>query len=530
MNVIWNKTLEPILKISWSLRQGLVTFLSRRATQLALLVAFVVGAALLLVIGLPLALLLATVFVVIFALTWVVQLLVGAWRFVQLHVLRGEPDPNPFNVANPTPFPTLEPSIGGFDLVRTVGPYNPDGFYDGVFEGGGVKAIAQIGALRRMEEFGMRPQRLVGTSGGAIAAAGIAVGGTSADLWNVLARADLTALFDARNLPNARSWRRPFYGITPLMVPLVQRWGLMKGDAFLTFMRSGLRSIDGPFEGLGRDITFGDIDAEWRKRLKEQGLPDPAANAHRLTVLATDVTRGRPLRLPDDISQYCLNPGGLCATCRAGGDCVTAATLDVARAVRMSMSIPFLFEPYRLRLKLVEEGDGERTVTDGGLCHIVDGGVSSNFPIWILDTTPGTAPRYPTFGFLLDEDKGVDGRPLAEKVKPVRWLGGLAMAIIGAGIGVIDRVPSKHNARRTVSIPTLGVGTADFELTAKTQVALHESGVRAADRFFTGADGYEPFDWAEYVRSYRGGKARPVYPGTELNRTEQHKQVEYVKF
>lgn len=524
--MIWGKTLVPILKISWSLRDGLLTFLSRRATQLALLLAFAVGAILVIVIGLPLLVLLAAVWVLIFALTLVVRFSVGTWRFVQLRVLRGEPDPDPFDSAHPTPLPELDPSTGGFDHLRTFGPYNPGGFYDGVFEGGGVKAIAQIGALRRMEEFRMQPQRLVGTSGGAIAAAGIAVGGTSTDLWNVLARADLTALFDARNLPNARSWRVPFYGITPLVVPFVQRWGLMKGEAFLTFMRSGLRSIDGPFKGR-KTITFGDVDAEWRRRLKEQGLPEPPRDAHRLTVIATDVTRRTPLKLPDDISDYCLDADGVCKGCLSGHPCVTPETLEVALAVRMSMSIPFLFEPQSLRLKKV---DANGNVSDGGRCHIVDGGVSSNFPIWILDAAPGTPPRYPTFGFLLDEGKGADGKPLTPKVTPVRWLGGLAMDIISAGIGVIDRVQSEHTRRRTVCIPTLGVGTADFELTAKTQLALHASGVRAADRFFTGTEGTEPFDWAEYVRKFRGGKARPVYPGTELDRANLHQQVEYVRF
>ena len=49
-----------------------------------------------------------------------------------------------------------------------------------VFGGGGAKSAAQIGALRALEEAGLRPDRYVGTSMGGVIAAG-AASGTSAD-------------------------------------------------------------------------------------------------------------------------------------------------------------------------------------------------------------------------------------------------------------------------------------------------------------------------------------------------------------
>uniref|UniRef100_A0ACD5GVL9 Patatin-like phospholipase family protein n=1 Tax=Desertifilum tharense IPPAS B-1220 TaxID=1781255 RepID=A0ACD5GVL9_9CYAN len=64
--------------------------------------------------------------------------------------------------------------------------------------------------------------------------------------------------------------------------------------------------------------------------------------------------------------------------------------MSVAEAVRLSMSIPLFFEPGRL-------GDS----------WIVDGGILSNFPLWIYDVQPrpgqsvAPAPRWPTFGFRL---------------------------------------------------------------------------------------------------------------------------------
>jgi len=51
-----------------------------------------------------------------------------------------------------------------------------------VFGGGGAKAAAQIGALRALEEAGIRPSRYVGTSMGGVIAAGAASGASADEL------------------------------------------------------------------------------------------------------------------------------------------------------------------------------------------------------------------------------------------------------------------------------------------------------------------------------------------------------------
>ena len=64
----------------------------------------------------------------------------------------------------------------------------------------------------------------------------------------------------------------------------------------------------------------------------------------------------------------------------------------IARAARMSMSIPYFFDPVELR------------DTQGRTCLIVDGGTLSNFPVWLWDVDPkvsGRRPTRPTFGFTL---------------------------------------------------------------------------------------------------------------------------------
>ena len=46
----------------------------------------------------------------------------------------------------------------------------------------------------------------------------------------------------------------------------------------------------------------------------------------------------------------------------------------VSRAVRMSCSIPFFFDP----VELIHKPSSKR-------CYVVDGAILSNFPVWIFD-------------------------------------------------------------------------------------------------------------------------------------------------
>ena len=66
---------------------------------------------------------------------------------------------------------------------------------------------------------------------------------------------------------------------------------------------------------------------------------------------------------------------------------------SIAKAVRMSISIPFIFKPI-----LIEDNNNSSFMVDGGLI--------SNFPVWLFDVEG--IPRWPTFGLRLksdDEDK-----------------------------------------------------------------------------------------------------------------------------
>nr|WP_269758351.1 patatin-like phospholipase family protein [Thalassobacillus sp. C254] len=87
----------------------------------------------------------------------------------------------------------------------------------------------------------------------------------------------------------------------------------------------------------------------------------------RLKIIASDISNGRMLILPDDLQKYNMEAGDL----------------KVSTAVTMSATIPFFFRPVIWKTKNQKKA------------YILDGWLLSNFPVWIFDVPN---PRFPTFG------------------------------------------------------------------------------------------------------------------------------------
>ncbi|MDP4163688.1 MAG: patatin-like phospholipase family protein, partial [Bacillota bacterium] len=170
---------------------------------------------------------------------------------------------------------------------------------DGVFSGGGIKGFALIGALAELEERGFTFKRVAGTSAGSIVAALIAAGYTSEEIFDQLCVLDLTKFLDARRM------LIPFPFAKWLLV--YWRLGLYKGKELENWLEKKLEA-----KGFK---TFSDLPAQ------------------ALRVIASDLTNGRLVVLPDDLDKYGIDPG----------------SFSIARAIRMSCSIPYFFEPVKLR-------------------------------------------------------------------------------------------------------------------------------------------------------------------------------------
>ncbi len=301
-----------------------------------------------------------------------------------------------------------------------------------VFEGGGVKGIAIAGALTVAARY-YDWVYVAGTSAGAIVASLVAAGYTPDEIK------DMILDIDYRRFEDSDRWAR-----LPLVGPFLNlefKLGIYKGNYIEKWIGERLKQ-----KGIER---FGDLAVP--------GWPKDSKWRYRLRVIASDISTGRMLNLPQDIVNYGLDPD----------------YLGVAKAIRMSISIPFFFEP--VTLKYWGE-NGNMTVS-----YIVDGGVLSNFPVWLFDHE-AEIEALPTIGFkLVGPDEG----------RPHQVRGPLSMlkALFGTMMEAHDnRYILERHFDRTIAIPTLGVRTTDFGISRPKTEELFRSGVLAAERFFQGWD------------------------------------------
>lgn len=298
---------------------------------------------------------------------------------------------------------------------------------DAVFQGGGVKGIALVGALLAFAEQGWNEWVCVaGTSAGSIVAGFLGCGYTPAQLEDVLRKTPYASFEDFG----------PAGEVIGGGINLVAHHGLAHGEAFH-------RWFDGMIEGQ----TFGDV----------------AKRGKTLKMIAADITQKQLLVLPDDLPQY-LDP----KTSRP----IVAETWKVADAVRMSMSIPFFFQP----VQLVHAASGETST-------IVDGGMLSNFPVWLFDVEDRD-PKRPTFGFRLYGGKSMTPGGLHAVMQRVAWPVAFGWDMFQTSMEAWDKRFMSHSTHvRTCAISAEGIGTVDFNLSDADQTKLFQSGRRAGNEF-----------------------------------------------
>jgi NTE family protein len=328
-------------------------------------------------------------------------------------------------------------------------------YADLVFEGGGVKGIGLAGAIATLEDHGYQHQNVAGTSAGSISAALLAAGYTATELREIILELDYRQFQD-------KAWEDN--------VPLVERslsmlldLGLYEGNYFLSWIRERLEA-----KGVR---TFADL-------VHPEYADDPRFR-YRLQVVASDVTTHELLVLPRDATKLGIEPDDL----------------DVALAVRMSMSIPVFFEPVRF----VNPKTGRTHV-------IVDGGMLSNYPVWLFDCDDGTPPDWPTFGMLLVEPK--PRVPIGARLPKSKMDGRGAGAVLDYVKALAQTMMEAHDRMyveqasyaRTIPIPTLGVGTTEFDLSKERALALFDSGRWAAEKFL------KNWDFEAYIAEFRTGK------------------------
>ncbi len=296
-----------------------------------------------------------------------------------------------------------------------------------MFSGGGVKGIAFVGAVAVCEQLGYRWRKLAGTSSGAIIAALLAAG------YNALEVKELLKELDYKKIIAKNPWDYIPFG-RPVRV--LFKKGMYSGDYLEDWIEQKLAKKN--------VSTFSDMDQD------------------RLQIIASNISTGKILQLPKDARELG----------------VTERQIKVSKAVRMSISIPFFFDPLAIKKKKIQ--------------YVVDGGIISNFPVWLFDhDTPETIP---TFGFNL---RSKNAEHYYKVTNPFYML----YAIMSIMLESQDMKYIEHqDAVRTIFISTEGVKATDFELSETQKGKLYDAGTKAAKKFFS------TWNFDDYVRKYIRGK------------------------
>lgn len=320
-----------------------------------------------------------------------------------------------------------------------------------IFEGGGVKGIAYVGAMQVLAQRGHLTgiRRVGGTSAGAINALLFALGFDIDQQLTILRSTDFKAFMDDS------------FGVIRDIRRLAKDYGWHKGDYFSDWL---MALID---EKLGHSMaTFADLQA--------QGLPD-------LHVIGTNLSTGYAEVFSHE---------------RHGN-------MPLVQAVRISMSIPLFFAAVRF-------GENQDLYVDGGVMRnypiklfdrqrYVDTAESqaarstayyNKENARFLLAHPNRSPyiyNRQTLGLRLDKQEELalfryDERP---KGKPIKNFSDYAKALIGALMQVQENQHlHSDDWQRTLYINTLDVGTTDFDISEQKKQALLEQGIQGAETYF----------------------------------------------
>jgi predicted acylesterase/phospholipase RssA len=358
--------------------------------------------------------------------------------------------------------------------------------FDLVFEGGGAKGMAFVGAMQEFEARGHSYDRLLGTSAGAITAALLAAEYTVPEMKAALAEKEngqpvfvgfmgtpppfgpeeiensatlaLLKNVDIPGVPDFVSDRLDSALAKTLLrnakyrnfFSFIERGGWYSADKFVEWMKRKMG--EGTFRGQRRrfsEMTFGQFHQ---------------ATGRHLSLVAADTSGGQLLVLNH----------------------VTAPDLPLVWAVRMSMSIPMVWPE-------VEWQSAWGRYRDKGMAGhlIVDGGLLSNFPIELFISSAahvvavmGEKASDNVLGLLIDESMSVPISPSPVDFAIDVEIGELQLVqrirrLMDTAIGAHDKMVMEAFTERVVRLPAKGYGTTEFDMSDARREALVSAGRRA---------------------------------------------------
>lgn len=336
-----------------------------------------------------------------------------------------------------------------------------------VLSGGGIRGIAYAGVFESAKNYKIKIGNISGVSSGSIAGAYLAAGYDHKAILGLLNNFNFGNL-KIEELHNYVPAVQRLYEYSQttkakpddvidrfLQVPAVVGY---RDDEPIDFDNRGIFQNIILYSKLGC-LYDGDALEEWvygnLKRAGVKTFADVRSNitdtvnpkGYKVRMTAVDADRKRILVLPDDLAFYGYDPD----------------KFEVARAIRMSCSVPFAFKPVEIQ----SEVNGYKRVF-----HIVDGGVLDNFPVWLHDRTS----KIPTVGFRL---LGSHQKKLLSLDTPLSIYKSLVMKSHDIGLP-----KQKYFVDYVGDIYCQNVGFLDMNLDDEQKKYLYSRGKNSADLIF----------------------------------------------
>ncbi len=367
--------------------------------------------------------------------------------------------------------------------------------FDLVFEGGGAKGIAFVGALRAFEEKQFKPNRLLGTSAGAITATLYAAGYRNEEMLQALdEKVDGVSVFEtflepppplSPDLLQDGAFAKLLHEIDIPNIPDFIKKGMdqwimqgiqsrNEGRQLLSFVElGGIFAADKFLDWLRRYLDGGTFQGEPRAFSNMTFKEFNAKTGADLTLVAADVSASRLLYLNHRTTPKC----------------------PVVYAVRMSMSVPFVWPEviWKKDWGTYQLGDQKIDLTGHA---VVDGGLLSNFPIELLISNDKHVievmgsksalgnPQDQVIGFLIDESLPVpvtDELPFEDIITIIKESNTVnrLMGLVNAATQAHDKMVIEAFKDCVVRLPAKNYGTLEFDMDENKRQDLMEAAYKA---------------------------------------------------
>ncbi len=370
--------------------------------------------------------------------------------------------------------------------------------FDLVFEGGGAKGMVFVGAMQEFTRQGHTVGRLLGTSAGAITATLLAAGYTDQEMLAALAETtpeghsvfsefmgkpgpfDREALKTGSMRQFLKELDIPFIpdGIESKLDEAIILWMSTNPTTrhLLSFVEDGgWYSADAFLKWISRKLDSGQLNGRARNFSKMNLKEFYQATGRDLSLVASDTTEGYMLVLNHR----------------------TAPNLPICWAVRMSMSIPLLWQEvvWQKSWGTYRDREMENHV-------IVDGGLLSNFPIELFLSSEkpvtdvmGAKTSDKVLGMLIDESQMVEGATIQAPAQPKKGVEVSELATVKRLMNLVNTMLEAHDKstiytfkEMVVRLPAGGYGTVEFDMTEERRSKLVEAGTRAMRQYLAGME------------------------------------------